>query len=150
MIGAGDILIFDYSSYLEKLTTGKSVNNPFLGFLGIQVEEIRKGYARFSMEIRPEFLQGAGNIQGGLSVALSSEAAAHAAMTTLAPGENIITIELKNNFLSRASQGRLTAEATVFKRGRTIVIVDSIIRNDQGKAISRSSATLMVVNGNSE
>lgn len=142
--------MFDCSSYLEKLTAGEPVNNPFLDFLGIQVEEIREGYARFSMEIRPEFLQGAGVIQGGLSVALSSEAAAHAVMSTLAPDETITTIELKNNFLSRASQGRLTAEATVYKRGRTLVIVDCVVRNDQGKDISRSSATLLVVSGNDD
>jgi len=137
--------MFDYPSYLEKLTNGKPVTNPFLDFLGIQAEEIREGYARFSMEIKPEFLQGAGIMQGGLSIALSSETAAHAVMTTLAPGENLTTIELKNNFLSMASKGRLTAEATVFKRGRVLVVVDSIVRDEKEKAISRSSATLMII-----
>ena len=90
-------------------------------------------------------MQGAGNIQGGLSIAFSSETAAHAVMSTLAPGEGLTTIELKNNFLSMASKGRLTAEATVFKRGRTLVIVDCIVRDDNGKKISRSSATLLVL-----
>ncbi len=33
--------------------------------MGIQLEELRNGYARFSMEVRPEFLQGAGIMQGG-------------------------------------------------------------------------------------
>lgn len=135
----------DYTTYLQKLAAGEPVNNPFLDFLGMRAEEIRKGYARFSMEIRPEFLQGAGIMQGGLSIAFSSETAAHAVMTTLAPGENLTTIELKNNFLSMASQGRLIAEATVFKRGRRLVIVDCTVRDDQGKDISRSSATIMVI-----
>ncbi len=137
--------MFDYPAYLKKLTSGEPVDNPFLDFLGITVEEIRQGYARFSMAIRPEFRQGAGILQGGLSISLSSETAAHAVMTTLAPGENLTTIELKNNFLSMASEGRLIAEATVFKRGRILVIVDCIVRDDRGKDISRSSATLMVI-----
>ena len=137
--------MFDYPLYLKQLTAGKSVNNPFLDFLQIKVEAVEKGYARFSMNIRPEFLQGAGIMQGGLGIALASEAAAHAVMSTLAPGENLTTIELKNNFLSMASKGRLTAEATVFKRGRTLVIVDCIVKDDTGKDISRSSATLMVI-----
>lgn len=137
--------MFDYPSYLKQLTAGEPVNNPFLDFLQIKPEVIEEGYARFSMEIRPEFLQGAGIMQGGLGIALSSEAAAHAVMSTLAPGENLTTIELKNNFLSMASQGRLTAEATVFKRGRTLVFVDCIVRDDTGKNISKSSATLMVI-----
>ena len=137
--------MLDYPAYLKKLIAGEPVDNPFLQFMGMTVEEIHQGYARFSMLIRPEFLQGAGNIQGGLSVAFSSETAAHAVMTTLAPGENMATIELKNNFLSIARKGRLIAEATVFKRGRSLVIVDTMVRDDQGKNISRSSATIMII-----
>lgn len=135
----------DYTTYLKKLVAGEPVNNPFLAFMGMRAEEIREGYARFSMDIRPEFLQGAGIMQGGLSIAFSSETAAHAVMTTLAPGENLTTIELKNNFLSMGKGGTLTAEATVFKRGRRLVIVDCIVRDDRGKDISRSSATIMVI-----
>ncbi|WP_320006553.1 PaaI family thioesterase [Maridesulfovibrio sp.] len=135
----------DYESYMKNLTEGNPVDNPFLDFMGIRAEEIREGYARMSMEIRPEFIQGAGNIQGGLSIALSSETAAHAVMTTLNSGEDMVTVELKNNFLATASKGRLTAEATVFKRGRTLIIVDTVVRDDHAKDISRSSATLMVL-----
>ena len=137
--------MFNYPLYLKQLTAGEPVNNPFLDFLQIKAEAVEKGYARFSMEIRPEFLQGAGIMQGGLGIALSSETVAHAVMTTLAPGENLTTIELKNNFLSMASKGRLTAEAKVFKRGRTLVFVDCIVKDDTGKDISKSSATLMVI-----
>ena len=137
--------MFDYPLYLKQLTAGEPVNNPFMDFLQIKAESVENGYARFSMEVRPEYLQGAGIMQGGLGIALSSEAAAHAVMSTLEPGENLTTIELKNNFLSMASKGRLIAEATVYKRGRTLVIVDCIVKDDTGKDISRSSATLMVI-----
>ncbi|MFP4532446.1 MAG: PaaI family thioesterase [Desulfobacterales bacterium] len=137
--------MFDYPAYLKKLEAGEAVANPFLYFMGMQLEEIREGYARFSMAIRPEFIQGAGIMQGGIGVAFSSETVAHAAMTTLAAGENITTIELKNNFLSQASKGRIIAEASVFKRGSRIIIVDCIVRDDQGLDLSRSSSTLMVL-----
>ena len=137
--------MFDYPAYLKKLAAGRAVDNPFLSFMGMGLEELREGYARFSMEVRPEFMQGAGIMQGGLCVAFSSETVAHAVMTTLAPGENITTLELKNSFLAPARSGRLTAEATVFKRGRSVVIVDCIVRDDQGRDISRSSSTLMVL-----
>ena len=137
--------MFDYPAYLKKLAAGDAVNNPFLYFMGMQLEEIREGYARFTMPIRPEFIQGAGIMQGGLSVAFASETVAHAVMTLLKPEENITTIELKNNFLSQAAAGRLTAEATVFKQGRRIIIVDCMVRDDQGKDISRSTSTLMKV-----
>lgn len=137
--------MFDYPSYLKKLTAGEPVNNPFLAFMGMKLEELREGYARFSMDIRPEFIQGAGIMQGGLGIAFSSETVAHAVMTTLSPGENITTIELKNNFLSQVAEGRLMAEATVFKRGRRIIIVDCMVTDDRGRVVSRSSSSLMVL-----
>ncbi|MDY0361866.1 MAG: PaaI family thioesterase [Desulforegulaceae bacterium] len=137
--------MFDYPLYLKKLSAKEKVNNPFLSFMGMKLEELKKGYAKFCMEIRPEFLQGAGVMQGGLVVAFSSEVVAHAVMTTLEPGENIATIELKNNFLSVVKEGRLTAEASVFKRGKNIVIADCIVKDDNGADISRSSSSIMVL-----
>jgi acyl-CoA thioesterase len=137
--------MFDFQAYLKELAAGEGVNNPFLSFMGMKLEEIGDGYARFSMDIRPEFIQAAGIMQGGLSVAFSSETVAHAVMTTLKPGESITTLELKNNFISQVNKGRLTAEATIFKRGRNIIIADCLVRDDQGRDISRSSSTLMVL-----
>lgn len=137
--------MFDYPLYLKKLSKGERVDNPFLCFMGMELEELKEGYARFGMEVRPEFLQGAGVMQGGLAIAFSSETTAHAVMTTLESGENIATIELKNNFLSPVKKGRLTAEASVFKRGRNIVIVDCIVKDDTGRAVSRSSSSIMVI-----
>lgn len=55
--------MYDYKAYLEKLSSGEKVDNPFLYFLGMHLEELKEGYARFSMAIRPEFLQGAGIMQ---------------------------------------------------------------------------------------
>ncbi len=135
----------DFTNYLNDLSRGEKVNNPFLEFMGMQLEELKEGYARFTLRIRPEFLQGAGVLQGGLSVAFADEAAAHAAMTVLNPGEGITTIELNNSFLSMVSGGTITAEATVFKRGKSLIIADAIVRDEKGKDISRSTITLMVL-----
>lgn len=112
--------------------------------MGMELEELREGYARFKMEVRPEFFQGAGIMQGGLVIAFSSESAAHAAMTTLEAGENIATIELKNNFFSGVKKGTITAEASIFKRGKKIIVADCIVKDEKGIAVSRSSFSIMV------
>ena len=62
------------------------------------------------MPVRPEYLQGAGIMQGGLIVALADEAIAHAMMTQLNPEEDLTTIELKSNFLSSVAEGKLIAD----------------------------------------
>lgn len=135
----------DLESYLDNLRSGRPVENPFLEFMGIEAEEIDKGYARFGMNIKPEFIQGEGMMQGGLLIALCDEACAHAAISTLHSGEGVATIELHNNFLSMIKKGRLTAEATVFKRGRTLIVIDCVVTDDNEKKICRSSGTFMVI-----
>ncbi|MDI6742250.1 MAG: PaaI family thioesterase [Smithella sp.] len=134
----------NYDVYLKKLIAGERVN-PFLDFLGIKLEELKEGYARFRMPVRSEYLQGAKAMQGGLIVAMADEAIAHAIMTRLSPEEGLTTIELKSNFLAGVSDGDLVATATVFKKGRSLVIGDCIVTDHQEKNICRVSATFLLL-----
>jgi acyl-CoA thioesterase len=119
--------------------------NPFLDFFGITMVELKDGYARFKMPVRPEYLQGAKAMQGGLIVALADEAIAHAMMSQLAPDEGLTTVELKSNFLAGVSSGELIATATVFKKGQSLIIGDCLVTDDQEKNICRVSATFLLL-----
>jgi uncharacterized protein (TIGR00369 family) len=135
----------NYREYLEKLKKGEKGLNPFLDFLDIKLTDLKDGLAEFRMKVRPEYMQGAKIMQGGLVVALGDEAIAHAMMTQLAPDEGLTTIELKSNFLSAVSEGELIAQATVFKKGRSLVIGDCLVTDDKGKNICRVSATFLLL-----
>jgi acyl-CoA thioesterase len=137
--------IFNYELYLEKIQDGQKGMNPFLDFFGITLIELKDGYARFQMPVRPEYLQGAKAMQGGLIVALADEAIAHAMMTQLTPDEGLTTVELKSNFLAGVSSGELIATATVFKKGQSLIIGDCLVTDDQGKNICRVSATFLLL-----
>jgi len=135
----------DYPEYLDKLRKGEKGLNPFLEFMNVDVLDLSDGRAVFKMSVHPEYLQGAGAMQGGLIVALADEAIAHAIMTQLAPNEGLTTIELKSNFLSGVTDGELIAEATVFKKGQSLIIGDCLVKSDKGKNICRVSATFMLL-----
>jgi uncharacterized protein (TIGR00369 family) len=141
----GRLIIPDFKKYLKKIKAGQKGLNPFMDFIGIEPVEFKEGYARFRMPVRPEYLQGAGKMQGGLIVALADEAIAHAMVTTLTPEEGLTTIELKSNFLAAVSSGELTATATVFKKGSSLVIGDCLVTDDQGRNICRVSATFLLL-----
>lgn len=79
-------------------------------------------------------------------VALADETIAHAIMTVLKENEGLTTLELKSNFLAPVKDGELIAEATVFKKGRAIIIGDCLIRDDQERPVLRCSATFLIVN----
>ncbi|MCX5856149.1 MAG: PaaI family thioesterase [Deltaproteobacteria bacterium] len=137
----------DYTSYLQRLRAGEKGLNPFLDFFKITLEDLQDGYARFRMPVRPEYMQGAGFMQGGVIVAMADEAIAHAIMTVLEPGTGITTIELKSNFLAPVRDGELTADARVFKKGRTLIIGDCLVKNDNGRDVLRCAATFLSFSG---
>lgn len=105
----------------------------------------KEGYARFQMPVRPEYLQGAKVMQGGLIVALADEAIAHAMMSQLSPEEGLTTIELKSNFLAGVNNGDLIATATVFKKGQSLMIGDCLVTDGKDKNICRVSATFLLL-----
>ena len=116
-----------------------------MDFLGITLSDLKEGYAEFRMPVRPEYLQGAKTMQGGLIVALGDEAIAHAMMTQLNPDEGLTTVELKSNFLAGVSEGELIARASVFKKGQSLIIGDCLVVDDKGKNICRVSATFLLL-----
>ncbi len=137
----------DYTTYLDKLRAGCADVNPFLDFMEIRREEIAEGYARFRMPVRPYYIQGAGLMQGGVMVAMADETIAHAIMPLLKGNEDLTTVELKSNFLAPVKEGELVAEATVFKRGKTIIIGDCHVKDDQERPVLRCTATFLVTPG---
>ncbi|HBI47866.1 MAG TPA: PaaI family thioesterase [Smithella sp.] len=137
--------MFNYDLYLEKLKKGQKGINPFLDYLGITLDELKDGYARFRMPVRKDFLQGAKAMQGGLIVALGDETIAHAMMTQLSPEEGLTTIELKSNFLAGVSDGELIATATVFKKGQSLIIGDCLVTDNKEKNVCRVSATFLIL-----
>ena len=135
----------NYSEYLERIKNGEKGLNPFLDFLDIKLTDLKDGFAEFRMAVRPQYLQGAKIMQGGLVVALGDEAIAHAMMTQLAPDEGLTTVELKSNFLAAVSKGELVAQANVFKKGKSLIIGDCLVADDTGKNICRVSATFLLL-----
>ena len=107
--------------------------------------ELKDGFAQFRMPVRPEYMQGAKAMQGGLIVALADETIAHAMMTQLTPEEGLTTIELKSNFLASVSDGELIATATVFKKGQSLIIGDCLVTDNKEKNICRVSATFLLL-----
>jgi uncharacterized protein (TIGR00369 family) len=141
----GSRYIFNYDVYLKKISDGQKGMNPFLDYFGITMVDLKDGYARFKMPVRPEYLQGAKIMQGGLIVALADEAIAHAMMSQLSQDEGLTTIELKSNFLAGVNKGDLIATATVFKKGQSLIIGDCLVTDDRDKNICRVSATFLLL-----
>jgi acyl-CoA thioesterase len=113
---------------LEASIRQRLAANPFIKFVGIQVPQLGKGYARFLLPFKPELANSIGLLQGGVLAALGDETVAFALYSLVKEGEMINTVEMKINFLGAVKQGEIIAEARIAKRGRTISLGEFEVR----------------------
>ena len=120
---------------------------PYYQLLGMKVEVMGDGYARLVMPVEEKLLQIYGGVHGGATASLADSAVAVALISASAEDEKAYTVELKLNYLAPVSEGRLTAEARLFHRGRTIAAGEVDVRNGEGRLIAKGIATYMPVRG---
>jgi len=108
------------SPEVEARLRARLAANPFVNFMGIEAPEPGRGYARFVLTVRPDFLNSQGFLQGGVVASLADEAVAYALFSLTPPEQRISTVEMKINFQAAGSEGVLEARARIAKRGRTI------------------------------
>ncbi len=113
---------------LEASIREKLAANPFINFVGIQVPELGRGYARFLLPFRRELCNSIGLLQGGMIAALADEAVAFALYSLVKKGETFNTVEMKINFLGSVKEGAVEAVATIAKKGRTISLGEVEVR----------------------
>lgn len=134
--------------YLDELKrVGRDVN-PFFTLMGIEVDDFGDGCARLTMEVRPDMLNGAGWLQGGVYVALADEAIALALYTLLAENERIATIDEHTSFIKGVNAGTLAATGRVIRKGRRVAFADGEIRDTaDGMLLSRTSTSYAIIGG---
>jgi acyl-CoA thioesterase len=114
--------------------------------MGIDVDEFGGGCARLSMEVRPDMLNGAGWLQGGVYVALADEAIALALYTLLAENERIATIDEHTSFIKGVNAGRIIATGQVIRKGRRVAFADGEVRDAaDGMLLSRTSTSYAII-----
>jgi uncharacterized protein (TIGR00369 family) len=113
---------------LEASLRQRLAANPFIKFVGIQVPQLGKGYARFLLPFKPELANSIGLLQGGVLAALGDETVAFALYSLVKEGDVINTVEMKINFLGAVKEGDVIAEGRIAKRGRTISLGEFEVR----------------------
>jgi len=113
---------------LEASIRKRLAANPFIKFVGIQVPQLGRGYARFVLPFKPDLANSIGLLQGGVIAALADEAVAFALYSLVKEGETFNTVEMKINFLAAVKEGEVEAVAHIAKRGRTISLGEFEVR----------------------
>jgi len=137
----------DKMSYLDGIKRMGPAANPFFLLMGIDVCSFGNGQAELSMEVRPDMLNGAGWLQGGLYTALCDEAMALALFTSLREGECIATISESTSYLQGVRGGKILAIGKVIKKGRQVAFTEGFVRKetDVSAILSQTRASFMII-----
>lgn len=119
-------------------------NEPVAEFLGMQLLELSKGYAKVAMKMRPEYLNFNGIIFGGIISAVADQAFAYATNSSITPN---VASQFNIHYISATDKNdTLTAECHVLKTGRRVCISEIKVTNQEGKLVATATGTTIPVN----
>ena len=117
---------------------------PFALLVGIERTTMQEGRARFEMTIGPQHLNPHGVVHGGAIYSLVDYAMGGALTSRLAPGERCATLEIKINYVTAVSQGRLGAEAWVVVRTSRVGVLEARVHADGDRLIALATGTFYI------
>ena len=136
----------DGLTFLKAIADGTLPAPPITETLGFTMVEVEEGRALFAGV--PEFrhYNPIGVVHGGYAATLLDSALGCAVQSTCKKGEAYTTLELKLNMVRAITKdtGRITAEARILYRGRTVGTAEGYVRDASGKLYAHATTTCMI------
>ena len=130
---------------MDVATLEKHLAGLFPDLLGIRFREAEPERVRGSLAVRDDLCTTPGILHGGAIMAFADTLGAVGTVLNLKPGESTTTIESKTNFLRAVREGFVEAVARPLHTGRTTIVVDTELRDPQGKLVARVTQTQAVL-----
>lgn len=111
----------------------------FSQWLGIEVLDVKEGYSRIQMTVRPEMINGFGIVHGGIAFSLADSAFAFACNNR----NNLsVALDTSINFIKPVHVGDvLTAEATELHHGRSTGLYHIEVKNQHAHRVAMFKGT---------
>lgn len=114
--------------------------------LGIEIIKLEKGKVVATMPVDDRTRQPFGLLHGGASVALAETVASIGAYELVDQStEAVVGLEINANHIRSKRDGLVTATGTVLHQGKTTMVWDIKIADEQGKLMCISRCTIAVI-----
>ncbi len=118
---------------------------PFWKLLGMEVVDVKKGWAIVKLPYTDKLAQPDGVAHGGAIFSPADAAVAVALLGLIDKSETLLTIEMKINYIKAIREGDIIAEAKIVHKGGKTAIGDVEVRNSQGDLVAKCLATYMII-----
>ncbi|KAA0545390.1 hotdog fold thioesterase [Bacillus sp. BGMRC 2118] len=122
------------------------IENTLIETLGIEITDIAEGKVVATMPVDGRTHQPFGVLHGGASVALAETVASFGSYYLVDPEtESCAGLEINANHIKAKREGTVTAIATILHRGRTTMVWDIKIVDEEQNLICISRCTVAVI-----
>jgi acyl-CoA thioesterase len=126
---------------IEKLKRDE-LQEPIAKFLDMKLVELKPGYARITMKLKPEHMNFNGLVFGGIIMCLADQAFAYGMNSLVTPS---IATNFSIQLIAGAKVGDiLTAECRPLKSGRRVGFAEMTVTDQSGKLIAKATGTTVV------
>jgi 1,4-dihydroxy-2-naphthoyl-CoA hydrolase len=132
---------------MHDLASIQKMFDPLLpGLMGIRLTEVAADRVAAEMKVRPDLCTTGGILHGGASMAFADTLGAVGTIVNLAQNKRTTTTDSSTKFIAAARVDTVvTAECVALHRGRTTMVWQTSIRNDQGKLCALVTQTQLVL-----
>jgi 1,4-dihydroxy-2-naphthoyl-CoA hydrolase len=132
----------------DDLTAGMRQAMPFTAVLGLRPIAAGAQEVRARIDWDPSLCTVAGNLHGGLLMALADTCGGWCAYLNLpSDASGTATVESKTNFLRAVAAGYVEAVARPLHVGKTFVVIDTEVRDAEDRLVARVTQTQAVLRG---
>ncbi|MBL4954414.1 hotdog fold thioesterase [Neobacillus sp. OS1-32] len=122
------------------------IENTLIAALGIEITHLEEGKVIATMPVDERTRQPFGILHGGASVALAETVASLGAYELVnKETEAVAGLEINANHVRPKAEGLVTAVGTVLHRGKTTMVWDIKITDEQDRLICVSRCTMAII-----
>ncbi len=118
---------------------------PFIATLGIEVVSATADEVVARLAWREELCTAGGVLNGGALMSLADNTGGTCAFLNLPAGAGTATISSSTNFLRGVREGSVTATSRPLRVGRTVIVVETELRDDDGRLVTHTTQAQAVI-----
>lgn len=122
---------------------------PFNNLLGLKLTRLHKDGLTVECAVRPDLLNGAGVVHGGVTATMADAAVGIALNQRFGGKRPITTVELKINYFRPVAEGKVFARAYLVRVGSSICVGRADLRDARKNLIATALVTYMLLDGRS-
>ena len=122
--------------------------NPFWSLLGMELVDVKKGWAKIKLPFNEKLTNAVGLMHGGAIFSPADSAVGMALIGLIDRDQNISTLEMKINYLKPVRGSAIIAEAKIIHKGAQTAIGDVEVRDENDALIAKGLATYAILKKN--